>query len=94
MNEYGGVLTLFEADDLVGTLMSATGADDFSARFMVALDRGELVSDAEWIHEPGDEDAMFPELTRAEVVSIQLTPASASYRDEGNTVLIRFTPSG
>jgi hypothetical protein len=91
MNEYAGTLTLFDADDLVGSLMSATGADSFNARFMVALYRGEIVGDAEWIHPPGDEDVMFPELTNPHLVDIQLTPDSASYRDDGATVLIRIT---
>jgi hypothetical protein len=91
MNRYDNTLTLFDADDLRGTLMSATGADDFTARFMAALNEGGIQGDAEFLHPPTDADFMFPELASSQLVRVALTPGSASHREDGTTVLVRFT---
>lgn len=91
MRRYENILTLFDADDLIGTLMSATGADEFTARFMVALDRGETESDAEYLHPPGKDDLMFPELSSARLLGVASTPGSVSHPADGGTVLIKLS---
>ena len=73
MKNYAGTLTLFDADDLVGTLMAATGADDFTARFMAELEIGTTTGDATFVNEPGIADFIFPEL-QTPVVQFTRTP--------------------
>jgi hypothetical protein len=87
MNTY---FTLFD-DAIVGELVDATGADAFTARFMLALDRG-LAGDATFSR-PLVDDVMFPHLLDARVSfsasdALEIIDTPVSIRG-GTTVLWR-----